>query len=46
MEQIKIGIEEKTNDPNEKIILTNENGTPTILDETEEKTVNIDGKII
>lgn len=45
MEQIKVRIEEKTDDPNEKVKLTSENGGVTMLSETKE-TLSGSGKII
>lgn len=48
MIQIKTGIGEQTEDPNEIILLTNDNNRVTILDETEEqnKKLNNTAKIV
>lgn len=45
MTQIKVGMEEKTRDPNEKILLTSENGGIT-KNEIEETLNNKIGKIV
>lgn len=44
MTQIKVGMEEKTADPNEKILLTSENGGINISEV--EETLNNTGKIV
>jgi len=45
MTQVKIGKEEKTEDKNEKMLLTSENGDITMLNEVEE-TSNNSSKIV